>query len=56
MDRKKEVPVGKENYYVLPIVNWHEVRWFRGSPRVGLPWPAAMQVCSAEYALQLELS
>jgi len=25
MDRKNEVPAGKENYYVLPIVNWHEV-------------------------------
>jgi hypothetical protein len=27
MDRKNEVPVGKENYYVLPIANWHEVRY-----------------------------
>lgn len=25
MDRKNEVPAGKENYYVLPVVNWHEV-------------------------------
>jgi hypothetical protein len=25
MDRKNEVPAGKENYYVLPIVNWHQV-------------------------------
>jgi hypothetical protein len=25
MDRKNEVPAGKENFYVLPIVNWHEV-------------------------------
>jgi hypothetical protein len=25
MDRKNEVPAGKENYYVLPIVNWHKV-------------------------------
>lgn len=24
MDRKNEVPAGKENYYVLPIVNWHK--------------------------------
>ena len=25
MDRKNEVPAGKENYFVLPIVNWHKV-------------------------------
>lgn len=25
MDRKNEVPAGKENYYVLPVVNWHKV-------------------------------
>lgn len=25
MDRKNEVPAGKENHYVLPIVNWHQV-------------------------------
>jgi hypothetical protein len=25
MDRKNEVPAGKDNYYVLPIVNWHQV-------------------------------
>jgi hypothetical protein len=26
MDRKKEVPPGKKPYFVLPILNWHEVR------------------------------
>lgn len=29
MDRKNEVPAGKENYYVLPIVNWHKVCVYR---------------------------
>ena len=25
MDRKKEVPPGKRPYFVLPVLNWHEV-------------------------------
>jgi hypothetical protein len=35
MDRKKEVPPGKKPYFVLPILNWHEVWLLGGGERRG---------------------
>jgi hypothetical protein len=50
MDRKNEVPEGKNNYYVLPVVHYHKVRRDILKRRKGSP--AAVRWFASAYGLQ----
>jgi hypothetical protein len=40
MDRKGEVPAGKQGFFELPVFNYHQARWHVGALPVPYPAPA----------------